>query len=127
MYLGGPSTLDLGRQFGEGFKMLVYNWTEDEDEIATDAVTVGIRSDTRILTIGGLQFGAREAILYWPESSETGTLVRAALEGPMPVERALKRADALCTSHGFKRVVIWLQHHELWDSRWGTLAPEEGL
>lgn len=107
--------------------MRVYNWTEDEDEIATDAVTVGIRSDSRILTIGGLQFGAREAIIYWPDSSVNGTLVRASLEGPMAVERALKRADALCASHAFKRVVIWVQHYEIWDNRWGTLAPNKGL
>jgi hypothetical protein len=105
----------------------VYNWTEDEDEVAVDAVTVGIRSDTRILTIAGLQFGAREAVVYWPETAANGTPVPAALEGPMPVEKALRRAHALCARHAFKRVVIWVQHHELWDNRWGTLAPTQGL
>lgn len=105
----------------------VYSWTEDEDEVALDAVTVGIRSDTRILSIAGLQFGAREAIIYWPESSASGTPVQAALEGPMPVESALRRADAVCARHAFQRVVIWVQHRELWDERWGELAPEQGL
>lgn len=30
-----------------------YAWTEDEDDVALDAVTVGIRSNTRILTVAG--------------------------------------------------------------------------
>ena len=105
----------------------VYDWTEDEDEIASDAVTVGIRSDTRILTIAGLQFGAREAIIYWPDWSADDSSIEAALEGPMPVESALKRADELCARHRLNRVVIWLQHRELWDMRWGTLASVQGL
>ena len=45
----------------------IYEWTEDEDDIALDAITVGIRSDTRILTVAGLQFGQRDALIYWPD------------------------------------------------------------
>lgn len=88
----------------------VYSWTEDEDEIASDAVTVGIRSDTRMLTIAGLQFGQREAIIYWPDWTERGKFIEAGLEGPVSVEVALKRAEQLRVQHGFKRVVLWLQH-----------------
>lgn len=101
----------------------VYRWTEDEDEIAPDAITVGIRSDTRMLTIAGLQFGQKEAVVYWPDWQA----LKGALEGPMPVEAALERADKLCTRHSFKRVVIWVQHRELWEDQWGKLAPEPGL
>lgn len=105
----------------------VYSWTEDEDDIAPDAVTVGIRSDTRMLTIAGLQFGQREAIIYWPDWSGRDEPIKAALEGPMPVEDALERAGKLCSRYAFKRVVIWLQHRELWDGRWGKLSDQPGL
>lgn len=105
----------------------IYAWTEDEDDVALDAITVGVRSDTRILTVAGLQFGQRDALLYWPDWAENGRSVSAAMEGPMPVQRALARADTLCAEHAFKRVVVWVQHRELWDDRWGRLAEEPGL
>jgi hypothetical protein len=105
----------------------VYSWTEDEDEIASDAVAVGIRSDTRMLTTAGLQFGQREAILYWPDWTGAGKSIITGLEGPMPVEGALRRAEQLRVQHGFKRVVLWLQHQEMWDDRWGKLALSPGL
>lgn len=101
-----------------------YNWTEDEDEIAVDAVTVAISSDTRILKVGGLQFGQRHAEVYWAERAGTGGTIAAGVEGPMPVEAALKRADQLCQTYGFERVVVYLQHRELWDDRWGRLAGD---
>lgn len=106
---------------------LTYSWTEDEDEVALDAITVGIRSDTRILTVAGLQFGQRDAVVYWPEWQGNGGLIPAAMEGPMPVQSAMERAERLRAQHDFKRVVVWLQHRELWDERWGHLAAEQGL
>ena len=107
--------------------MREYQWTEDEDDVTLDAITVGIRSDTRILTVAGLHFGQRDAVIYWPDWSERGKVVPAALEGPMPVKQALERADALCALYAFKRIVIWVQHRELWDDRWGRLAAFKGL
>lgn len=104
-----------------------YRWTEDEDDVALDAITVGIRSDTRILTVAGLQFGQRDAVLYWPEWQGKSGLVAAMVEGPMPVQSALERAELLRAEHDFRRVVVWLQHRELWDQRWGKLAVEQGI
>ncbi len=105
----------------------VFQWTEDEDDIAPDAITVGISSDTRILTIAGLQFGETNAVVFWPDWHGNGKHLKAALDGPMPVLKALDRAEELYAQHAFKRVVVWLQHRELWDDRWGKLAPEPGL
>ncbi len=105
----------------------IYEWTEDEDEIAPDAITVGVTSDTRLLTVAGLHFGQRDAIVFWPDWSGNRETVSAALEGPMPVKAALERAEVLCARYDFKRVVLWLQHRELWDDRWGKLAPSPGL
>ena len=45
----------------------------------------------------------------------------------MPVQSALERAESLRAQHAFKRVVVWLQHRELWDERWDQLAAEPGL
>ena len=104
----------------------LYAWSEDEDEIALDAITVGIRTDTRILTIGGLRFGQREAFIYWPDWTGANGSVRAGMEGPSTVESALERAEELRVLHCFERVVVWVQHRELWDERWGLLAPEPG-
>ena len=105
----------------------IYEWTEDEDDIALDAITVGIRSDTRILTVAGLQFGQRDALIYWPDWAGKGEPVAAGMEGPMPVQSALERAERLCALHAFKRVVVWVQHRELWDEHWGQLTTEPGL
>ncbi|MDP2779614.1 hypothetical protein [Devosia sp.] len=105
----------------------VYQWTEDEDDVALDAVTVGISSDTRILKVAGLQFGQRNATIYWPDWSSGAMEAKSAVEGPMPVENALQLAEQVCERHAFRRVVVWLQHRELWDDRWGELAPEPGL
>lgn len=107
--------------------MRVFQWTEDEDDIALDAVTVGISSDSRILTIAGLQFGQRNAIVFWPDWVGRGKPVSAAIEGPMSVQDAFERAAVVCDLHAFKRVVVWLQHRELWDDRWGQLSPIPGL
>ena len=114
----------------ETFEVLmarVYPWTENEDEVALDAITVGIRSDTRILTIAGLQFGQRDALISWPEWDTKSGLLPAGLEGPMAVREALKRAEYLKAIHRFERVVIWVQHRGLWDERWGQLASQAGF
>ena len=105
----------------------VYQWSEDEDDIALDAVTVGISSDTRLLTVAGLQFGLRNAAVYWPNWEAGTERAAAGMEGPMPVSQALERAEELQTRHGFRRVVVWLQHREMWDDRWGELLEEPGL
>ena len=80
-----------------------------------------------MLTIAGLQFGQREAVMYWPDWPGRNKPLSAAFEGPMPVEHALERAEKLRSQYAFKRVVVWLQHRELWDDRWGRLADHPGL
>jgi hypothetical protein len=45
----------------------------------------------------------------------------------MPVNDALRRAEQVCARYAFRRVVVWLQHRELWDDRWGQLAQKPGL
>lgn len=107
--------------------MTSYRWTEDEDDIALDAITVGVRSDTRILRLGGVEFGQRDAVVYWPDWLANGVKIIGAMEGPMAVPFALARAEELRQRYGFNRIVIWVQHRELWDNSWGELAPQPGL
>lgn len=45
----------------------------------------------------------------------------------MAVEQALDRAERLRSLYAFKRVVVWVQHRELWDDRCGALAQEPVL
>lgn len=106
----------------------IYNWTDDEDEVAMDAVTVGIGTDTRILKIGGLEFGKPKAWVYWPETTNRGIRVEARSEGPFEdVPAALDYAETMARTHGFSRVAIAIQDRDLWDKRWGSLNPKPGV
>ena len=108
--------------------MTVYAWTDDEDEVAMDAVTVSISSKTRILKIGGLEFGAPVAWVYWPERRTKQGMVQERTEGPYDdVRSALAYAEKAAHLHGFARVVIALQDRDLWDNSWGLLARSPGL
>jgi hypothetical protein len=105
----------------------VYRWTDDEDEVAMDAVTVEIGTDTRILKIAGLEFGELSAWVYWPEWKHKGELIPAQSEGPLKVPAALVRADEMARRYGFNDVVIVLQDHSMWNAAWGTLAAKSGV
>jgi len=106
----------------------VYQWTDDEDEVAMDAVTVSISSSTRILKIGGLEFGAPTAWVYWPERHTKEGKVAERTEGPYhDVRSALAYAEDAAHRHGFPKVVLALQHRDLWNKSWGVLAPSSGL
>ena len=72
-------------------------------------------------------FGQRDAVIYWPEWAGKGDTIPSSLEGPMPVQTALERAEVLRSTHAFNRVVVWVQHRELWDDRWGQLADTPGV
>lgn len=105
-----------------------YHWTDDEDEVAMDAVTVSISSKTRILKIGGLEFGDPIAWVYWPERHTKQGMVGERTEGPFEdVRSALAFAQETANRHGFRRIVVALQDRALWNDGWGTLAPSSGL
>ena len=107
--------------------MTVYQWTDDDDEVARDAIIVGIGSDEASFREAGLSFGPVLASIYWPDWISQGDKVLAALEGPYSVPEALKRAELLCALWAFNRVVIAIQSRDLWDDAWGTLADEPGI
>lgn len=80
--------------------MAIYQWTTDDDEVAFDAVTVGIGSDAAALEAAGLSAAPPLANVYWPDWITGGDKVKAAMEGPYSVPDALERAETLCAPLG---------------------------
>lgn len=107
--------------------MTIYSWTTDDDEVALDAIIVGIGSDEKAFTAAGIDYGEVVASIYWPDWISQGDKIHAALEGPYSVPEALKRADELCALWAFNRVVIAIQDRALWQPTWGRLREAEGL
>lgn len=107
--------------------MTPYAWTTDDDEVAFDAITVGIGDDAPALIAAGMTPPEPLANIYWPDWVSQGDKVLAAMEGPYPVEEALRRADSLCYLWAFNRVVIALQDRATWRREWGELREIEGL
>ena len=106
--------------------MSSYAWTTDDDEVALDAIIVGIGSDEKAFT-AGIDYGEVLASIYWPDWIRQGNKVKAALEGPYSVPEALERAQTLCALWAFNRVVIAIQDRAIWRREWGQLREHEGL
>lgn len=107
--------------------MTVYRWTSNDDEVAHDAVIVGIGSDEVAFSAWGMDFGEVFASIYWPDRITQGDMVKASLEGPYTVPAALERAANLCALWTFERVVIAIQHRSIWRPEWGELHKIEGF
>jgi hypothetical protein len=103
-----------------------YQWTADDDEIALDAIIVGIGSDEKAFSAFGIEYGEVLASIYWPDWITQGDKVKSALEGPYSVPEALERAETLCSLWAFNRIVISIQDREIWRDEWGKLRDEEG-
>lgn len=102
--------------------MTVYQWTTDDDEVAFDAITVGIGAPPR-----GFDPVELTASVYWPDWITQGDKVRGSMEGPYSIDDAFRRAESLRTIWAFKRVVIAIEERELWQPEWGELAEFEGF
>lgn len=76
-----------------------YSWTTDDDEVALDAITVGIGDDGPALIAAGLPVPEPTANVYWPDWITGGDKIHAAMEGPYTVPEALERADS-CVPNG---------------------------
>ena len=107
--------------------MRTYQWTDDDDEVATDAVIVGIGSDTHALEAAGMTAEPTLASVYWPSRLFNGDKVEARMEGPFEPPVALSYADEIAALYEFPRVVVAIQSRDLWDDNWGALAPERGF
>ncbi len=84
-------------------RVSTYQWTTDDDEIALDAITVGIGSDAQALAAVGIEPEEPTASIYWPDWITQGDMVKAAMEGPYSVPEALERAELLCALWAYER------------------------
>ena len=107
--------------------MIPYAWTTDDDDVALDAIIVGIGSDEKEFSAAGIEFGEVLASIYWPDWISQGDKIHVALEGPYSVPEALDRAQTLCALWAYNRVVIAIQDRSLWRKEWGELLEIEGF
>lgn len=107
--------------------MKPYDWTTDDDEVALDAITVGIGDDGPALVTAGFTPVEPTANLYWPDWLHGGDMIKAAMEGPYAIPDALERAERLRSLWDMPRVVIALQNRATWRREWGDLREIEGL
>ena len=107
--------------------MTVYQWTDDDDEVAFDAVIVGIGSDGPALEARGFTAVPATASVYWPERIFRGDKVEARMEGPFDPPVALSYAEEIRQLYEFPRVVIAIQDRSSWQDEWGKLAEFGGL
>jgi len=105
-----------------------YQWTTDDDEIALDAVMVGIGGTSLNMLAAGLSYVEPTASIYWSAwLGPDGQVVNADGEpGPWRVLEALDRAEQFRIKFGFNRVVVTMEERGLWREEWGTLAETEG-
>ncbi|MHA6731600.1 hypothetical protein [Devosia sp. A369] len=104
-----------------------YLWTTDDDEVALDAVTVGIGFDSTALLAADLQAELHTAKVYWPERNYQGEKIHARSEGPFDPPVALSYAEIIAERYGFTRVVVSIQNRDLWHDSWGELREQEGF
>jgi hypothetical protein len=105
--------------------MMPYQWTTDDDEVALDAIIVGIGSDEKAFKAAGIQYGEVLASIYWPDWISQGDKVKASLEGPYSVPQALERAETLCALWAFNRVVVAIQDRALWRQNGASCASSK--
>jgi hypothetical protein len=105
----------------------VYQWTTDDDEIAEDAIMVGIGGvDLAMLSIG-IGYEEPTADIYWcARVTSEGVFDAGKFYGPMPVPQALELAEGFRQRMGYERVVVTLQEAGMWRDTWGRLADREG-
>lgn len=105
-----------------------YQWTTDDDEIALDAVIVGIGGTSSDMLAAGLSYVEPTASIYWSAwLGPDGQVVNADGEpGPWTVPEALDRAEQFQIKFGFPRVVVTMEERGIWRDEWGALAEMEG-
>jgi hypothetical protein len=105
-----------------------YQWTTRDDEIAEDAITVGIGGTSAEMVIAGLSYVEPTASIYWPARVTAKGVFDADGEmGPLPVRQALVRAHILRNRMGFERVVVTMAEPGIWRPEYGKLADREGF
>ena len=105
----------------------VYQWTTKDDEIAEDAIMVGIAGSSTDMIAAGYSYIEPQADIYWCSRVTPMGFFEAGGEMRFLPQDALNRAAELCHEMGYVRVVVTLQEVGIWRPEWGRLADKEGF
>jgi len=105
-----------------------YAWTTKDDEIAEDAIMVGIAGTSVDMLVAGLSYVEPTASIYWcARVTDHGVFEAGGEMGPWQVPEALARAETLRETMGYDRVVVTMAEIGIWRPHWGRLKSHEGL
>jgi hypothetical protein len=105
----------------------VYAWTTHDDEIAEDAIIVGIGGTSTDMLLAGLSYVEPTASIYWcARVTSQGVFDAGGEMMAWDVSTALKRAHELRSRMGYERVVVTMAEMGIWRPEWGRLADREG-
>lgn len=105
-----------------------YQWSTRDNEIAEDAIRVGIGGTSAEMLMAGLSYVGPSASIYWSARVTPKGWFEAGSEiGPWPVRDALARAHVLRERMGYERVVVIIAEAGIWRPEYGTLADQEGF
>ena len=106
----------------------IYQWTTRDDEIAEDAIIVGIGGTSVEMIAAGLTYVEPMASIYWcARVTAKGVFEADGEMGPWPVKAALVRAEELRSQMGYERVVVTMAEAGIWRPEYGKLALREGF
>lgn len=105
---------------------ITYQWTTDDDEIAGDAIMVGIGGTSVDMLMAGLSYVEPSASIYWVARVTPKGYFDAGGEMGYGVAEALARAEKLRIEMGYERVVVTMAEVGIWRPEWGQLAEREG-
>lgn len=104
-----------------------YQWTTDDDEIAEDAIMVGIGGTSATMISAGLSYVEPQASIYWAAQTTSKGFFAAGEHMGWPVPEALDRAHELRIMMNARRVVITIEEVGMWRNEWGKLLDREGF
>ncbi|KKB09427.1 hypothetical protein VE26_05700 [Devosia chinhatensis] len=106
----------------------IYRWTTSDDEVADDAIMVGIGGTSADMLMLGMGYVEPTAAIYWcARVTPRGIFDAGGEMQPRSVPDALCRAEQLREKMGYDRVVVTLAEAGLWQPKWGRLAIREGF
>ena len=118
----------MPRSVLRGLNPPTFRWTTNDDEIAEDAIMVGIGGASTVMIAAGLSYVEPTASIYWcARVTANGVYEGGGEMGPWAVPAALARAEELRIQMGYNRVLVTLSEVGLWRPAWGRLANEEGF
>lgn len=107
-------------------RQLAYEWSTNDDDVAEDAIIVGIGGTSTSMLAAGLAYVEPRADIYWTAQVTSLGVFDAGGYAGWAVPEALDRAHELRIMMGVDRVVVAIEERGMWQEAWGRLAEREG-